>query len=344
MRPFVDSTEIAGNGEVLRQRLAADGYLFLRGLLPRAAVMEVRQQLLELAAAGGWLKPGAPPAAGLANPAAACKDPEAAYLAGFRGMWVNEDLHKLKRHPALMGLFQRLFGEPVLAHPLLVLRNIFPARDGFDFTTRPHQDRIHIGGATSHAAWMPLGDCARTKGALAVAAGSHRDGVRDFAIGTAAGGLETVGDFTERWVTGDFQAGDVLIFADTAVHQALPNRSDELRQSFDCRYQPASQPISDLSLRSYADMFTWDEVYRGWKDNAEQYYWLRQQPKVVPYDTSYYEKRDAIAYAMAERGEAAARDTLLRIVQRDQNPAKRNRASQLLRGLEAEAGRSAGDR
>ncbi|MBM3491230.1 MAG: phytanoyl-CoA dioxygenase family protein [Alphaproteobacteria bacterium] len=335
MRPFTDSTGIAHDGAALRQRMAADGYLFLRGLMPRQAILEVRRQLLELAAAGGWLKPGSPPEAGLADPAAACKDPEERYLEVFRGMWVNESLHKLKRHPAIVGLFERLFGEAVLAHPLLVLRNIFPARDGFDFTTRPHQDRIHIGGATSYAAWMPLGDCPQHKGALVVASGTHQAGVLDFAIGTAAGGLETVGDFSQQWVGNDFLAGDVLVFRDTAVHQALPNRSQEIRQSFDCRYQPASQPISDLSLRTYADMFTWDEVYRGWQDRDEQYYWLAQQPHVVPYDTSYYEKRDAIAYAMAERGEWAARDTLLRIVQRDQNPAKRERASRLLVALQA---------
>jgi hypothetical protein len=54
---------------------------------------------------------------------------------------------------------------------MFVERNIFPLSDRFDFTTGMHQDRVHIGGATSYALWMPLGDCPREKGALA---GSHR--------------------------------------------------------------------------------------------------------------------------------------------------------------------------
>ena len=98
MRPFTDSTDIAGDGDALRARMAEDGYLFVRGLLPRAEVMAVRRQLLEIAAAGGWLKAGAPVEDGIAEPAAACKDPEPRYLETFRPMWVNEALHRLKRH------------------------------------------------------------------------------------------------------------------------------------------------------------------------------------------------------------------------------------------------------
>lgn len=337
MQPFTDSTAIMHDGDALRARMAEDGYLFVRGLVPRDDIMAVRRQLLEQASAGGWLRAGTATEAGIAEPAAACKDPEPGYLKVFRPMWMNEDLHRLKRHPATMALFERVFGEAVLAHPMFVLRNIFPARDDFDFTTRPHQDRIHIGGATSYACWMPLGDCPMQKGALTVVPGSHKDGVLDFRIGTGAGGMETDGDFDGRWVGNDFAAGDALIFCDTMVHEALPNRSDELRQSFDCRYQPASQPISDLSLKTYADMFTWDEVYAGWRHTAEQYYWRTQNPTVVPFDTRYYEERDQIAFAMADRGEMAARDTLLRIVQRDTDPNKRARAQALVERLDAAA-------
>ena len=335
MRAFTDSTPIMADGPALRRRMQEDGYLFLRGLLPREAILAARAELLEIAARGGWLKPGAPIEAGVANPSAACKDPEPRYLETFRPMWMNEALHRLKRHPNTIGLFERLFGEAVLAHPMFVLRNIFPAREGFDFTTRPHQDRIHIGGATSYACWMPLGDCPMQKGSLAVVPGSHRKGVLEFRIGTGAGGLETAGDFDGRWVSGDFQAGDALIFCDTLVHEALPNRTGELRQSFDCRYQPASQPVSEVSMQTYANMFTWDEVYGSWQGTAERYYWRAQEPKVVPFDTSYYEKRDEIAFAMAERGETAARDTLLRIVQRDRDEGKRARAQALVTRLDS---------
>jgi len=335
LKPFVDSTPIAGDGAALAERMARDGYLFVRGLLPRRAVLDVRRQLLEAAAKGGWLRRGLPLEAGAADDAAACCDPEPDYLRVFRGMWTNEDLHALKYHPALTGLFERLFGEPVLVHPMFVQRNIFPARGGFDFTTRAHQDKVHIGGGTSYAAWIPLGDCPVAKGGLIVAEGSHRRGVLDFRVVSGAGAMETIAPADCAWAGGDFAAGDALVFCDTMVHMALPNRSDELRQSFDARYQRASDPVSDLSLRTYADMFDWEEVYAGWRSDRLKYEWRRHAPKVVPYDTRYYEKRDAMAFDMAERGDRTARDTLLRIVQRDRSEAKRARATALLERLGA---------
>lgn len=330
VKPFLDSTPIAGDGKALAERMERDGYLFVRGLLPRLDVLAVRDQFRALAARAGWLR-----ADGTADQERACKDPEPRYLEHFKAMWKLEDLHRLKHHANLIGLFERMFGEPALVHPLLVARNIFPASNGFDFTTGRHQDRIHIGGGTSYAAWTPLGDCPMTKGGLTVAAGSHRAGVLPFRIAAGAGGLETEPRFEGEWVASDFEAGDVVIFSDTTVHKALPNRSGDLRQSFDARYQRLSDPVADVSIRTYANMFDWSEVYAGWKGSEDlRYYWIRQGARIVPFDTQYYEKRDAIAFELAERGDVVARDTLLRIVQRDVSAAKRARAAMLLEGLD----------
>src|SRR4051794_14878692 len=73
--------------------------------------------------------------AGTANPAAACKDPEDRYMRVFRSLWIDEELHRLRIHPTVIDLFTRIFGEPALAHPMFVQRNIFSQTDGFDFTT-----------------------------------------------------------------------------------------------------------------------------------------------------------------------------------------------------------------
>jgi ectoine hydroxylase-related dioxygenase (phytanoyl-CoA dioxygenase family) len=337
VKPFTDSTDIAADGAALAARLDRDGYLFVRGLLPRDEVIALRAQFLTIAARAGWLRRDRPVEDAIADPAAACKDPEPHYLEHFRDMWRLEALHRLKHHPNVVGLFERIFGEPVLVHPMMVARNIFPRRGGFDFTTGAHQDRVHIGGGASCACWVPLGDCPTSKGGLTVAAGSHKAGVREFRLATGAGGIETVGEFGDSWVASDFRAGDAVIFSDLTVHKALPNASDELRQSFDARYQRLSDPIADINLRTYAGMFEWDEVYAGWERPDLRYYWRRPGVKVVPYDRRYYEKRDAIAFDLAERGDWTARDTLLRIVQRDRDEAKRRRAAELLARLDATA-------
>src|SRR5579862_2811879 len=91
-QPFRESTEHLNDGETLRARLAEDGYLFLRGLLPRDAILDVRARLLQRAMEGGWLAPGSPASAAVANSAAACKDPEPRYMSVFRGLWADEAL------------------------------------------------------------------------------------------------------------------------------------------------------------------------------------------------------------------------------------------------------------
>lgn len=332
---YLDSTDILDDGPALKSRLDRDGYLFIRGLLPPNTVHDVRRRLLAKASAGGWLDPAHPVEAGIANPAAACKDPEERYMRVFRTLWADEELHRLRRHPNALSLFGRIFGETPLAHPMFVQRNIFPQTGSFDFTTGEHQDRVHIGGATSYAMWMPLGDCPREKGALAVAAGSHANGILDTKVGSGAGGMDISVPIPGHWVTGAFTAGDALIFTDVTVHKALPNLTREIRMSFDARYQPASQPVADTNMVPYPGCGTWDEVYATWRSLAGQYYWQTLSPTVVPLDRTHYERRDAQAFAMAERGDRAARDAILRIVQRDKCPEKRARATQLLAQLDA---------
>ncbi len=325
------------DGAALRRRLEDDGYLFVRGLLPAETVLQTRRRLLEKAAGGGWLDTAHPLEAGIADPAAACKDPEDTYMRVFIDIWRDESLHRLRTHPDILAFFERIFAEPALVHPMFVQRNIFPRQGSFDFTTGIHQDKVHIGGATNFALWMPIGDCPREKGALAVAAGSHKAGILETKVGSGAGGMDICVEIPGEWVTGAFRAGDALVFADTTVHRALPNRTRELRQSFDARYQPASQPIAETNMRPYSGCGTWEEVYEGWSSTDQQYYWRARDPDVVAFDTSHYERRDEMAFAMAERGDRQARDALLRIIQRDANPQKRARAEGLVRALDGMA-------
>lgn len=335
--PFRDSTKHLHDSEILRVRLAEDGYLFLRGLLPRETILNTRLRLLDKAGQGGWLAADTPFAAGIANPAAACKDPEPRYMAVFRHLWSDEALHRLRIDPTVTALFERIFNQPALAHPMFVQRNIFPQSDGFDFTTGIHQDRVHIGGATSYAMWMPLGDCPREMGSLAVAAGSHTTGILPTKVGSGAGGMDIAVSIPGTWVTGDFEAGDALIFQDVTVHKALPNRTRSIRMSFDARYQKLSEPMADVNLTPYSGCGNWEDVYAGWSSTEGQYYWKDLPITIVPLDRSHYERRDAMAFEMAEAGDRAARDAILRIIQRDPLPDKRARAETLLARLDAGA-------
>ena len=98
--------------------------------------------------------------------------------------------------------------------------------------------------------WPPIGDCPIDKGSLAIASGSHKNGVLDTRVGTVAGGMDTAVTIPGTLVTWAFKAGDVLICSDTRVHKALPNKSKEIRQSLDARYQPASAPIAKTKFKT----------------------------------------------------------------------------------------------
>jgi hypothetical protein len=341
MESFVDSSDLLRDGEALAARLDTDGYLYIRGLLPRDAVLGVRARFLEAIAAAGWLRASSAVDEALADPAKACVDPQPAFVEVLRRFYRCPDGHALKLHPNVIGLFERLLGQAVLAHPLLIPRCIFPQRP--DFTTPSHQDYPHIQGTTeTYSLWLPLGDCPAEMGGIAMARGSHKAGVRDFTVSSGAGGMEVVDPLEDSWVAGPMAAGDVLIFHSLTVHKGLPNASDRLRMSLDNRYQRASEPICERCLVPYAGCGSWDEIYEGWDRPELTYYWRARPPRVAAYDMQYYEQRDRIAFDLAERGDPLATAVLMRIVQRDPSAAKRARASDLLAALDAGAGGAAG--
>ena len=72
LRPYLDSSASASDGAALAGRMRREGYLFLRGLVPRAPILELRRQFLAVAGEAGWLRRGRPADEATAEPAAAC--------------------------------------------------------------------------------------------------------------------------------------------------------------------------------------------------------------------------------------------------------------------------------
>jgi hypothetical protein len=331
--PFVDSTELMDDGAALAERMRRDGYLFLRGLLPKADVAEVQRQVGELAREAGWLRSDRPVSEAAADPAGFCVDPDPTYLTTLRRINRLEAYHALKHHGRLIGLFERMLGGPILPHPRVLMRNIFPARD--EYTTKAHQDFPNVQGTTEvFTAWIPLIDCPMEAGPLQVAAGSHTNGVYDFHIGAGAGGIEITDPLQGRWTSGPFTVGDVLIFHSMAVHKGVPNRSDCLRMSMDVRFQRVSEPFNFDNANPDGQPLTWDEVYADWKSDALKYYWKRLPLIEKPFDRTWFDKRDALGFDLGEAGDPRAISVLQRIVARDADPAKRERAQRLLQQLE----------
>jgi len=332
MRPFVDSTDFRDDGAALAGRMRRDGYLFLRGLLPAEAVRGVQRQVGEIARADGWLKAERPVEEAMAEPAGFCVDPDPVYLRTLRKINLLEDYHGLKHHPALIGFFERMLDGTVFPHPRVLMRNIFPARE--EFTTKAHQDFPNVQGTEEvYTAWIPLIDISLGMGPLQVAAGTHTEGVFDFAIAAGAGGIEIPDALEGRWMSGDFAVGDVLVFHSMTVHKGLPNRSDRLRMSMDVRFQLVSEKFNPDNAQADGQPLPWEEIYAGWKSEGSKYYWRRLPLREKEFDRQWFDKRDAMGFALGEAGDPRARSVLQRIVARDADPVKRARAQRLLESL-----------
>ena len=329
MNPFVDSRDIVNDGEALAARMRRDGYLFVGGLLDPDRVAAVGELMRGVARDAGWIAGGD----GAAMPGKACVDPDDAWVEVAARQYRLPEFHALPHDPAVVGLIERLLGGPALVHSMVIPRNIFPQRE--EFPTRAHQDYPHIQGTPeTFAVWIPLSDCPAEMGGLQVAAGSHRRGVWPFRVCSGAGAMEVRDPQEGRWAGGDFALGDAIAFHSMTVHKALPNRSRRLRQSLDARYQRADAPVVARSLEPYSGMGDWDSIYAGWPAASPKYYWRDKALTFAEFDWSYYDERDAQAFALAEAGDKTTRASLQRIVQRDPNAAKRARAERLIAALE----------
>ena len=336
VKPYLDSTAVAGDGPELRARMDRNGYLFIRGLLPRDVLEDLRLDFLRIARDGGWVRRDARLEEARPDQSGFCVEPQPAYMEVYGRMYALQQFHAIQHRPELLELLERMCGEDVLPHARIIGRTIFPQRD--EFTTPAHQDFVPIQGTSdTYTAWFPLHDLPVELGGLECSTGSHTSGVHDFRPALGAGGLEIVDPLEGTWVCSPVEQGDVLFFHSMCAHRGRPNRGSSLRMSIDARYQKVSDPIDAGSLQPHIRPVPWDEIYADWPSEKYQYYWRRYDLKFSQYDNSYHQRRDELAFEMAAAGDQRARSTLQRIVARDGDAAKRWRAEGFLAELDAQS-------
>jgi len=285
MLEFTESSGLLADAAALRARMDEQGYLFFRGLLPTEPLWELRDAVTRVLADQGWIRGGEQRLEALAA-SLPHREGEETYLTALREVMKLEQLHSLAHRPELLGVMRALLGEKAFPHPLCIARLVFPRAP--ELSTPPHQDYPNNQGTPLlTAAWIPLGDCPRERGSIAVLEGSHRFGMfpLQFHLGPGNRGAkldERVRDC--RWRSGDFRLGDVLLFPALTVHRALDNDSARaLRLSVDFRYQPAGEALTPGCLEPHFGCLPWEEIYRGWGSDRYQYYWRRMDYEVVPW-------------------------------------------------------------
>jgi hypothetical protein len=247
----------------LRRRLEADGYLYLKGFFPRNDVLAVRKEILNRMRVLDLVLPTPDALDAIANPTRPTVFmPELA-----QNNHVLEGLIYSKR---VMEFYEDLLEGPVLHYDFTWFRPVGPGRG-----TAPHCDLVYMGRGTRKVftMWVPYGDVPLQLGGLMVLEQSHlktallrnylsRD-VDSYCTNQPGADKARSSDsllwdgklakdpaslrkkLGGRWLTAEFEAGDMVTFCMTLVHGSLDNQTDRIRLSSDSRYQLATEPVDD---------------------------------------------------------------------------------------------------
>src|SRR5205823_3339705 len=139
------------------------------------------------------------------------------------------------------------------------------------FATVTHQDGYFSAPDNEFLQmWIPLMSVdASVGGGLAVAPGTHRDGLRPHQVVSQPSYLgkqiEQIGIPLEEveadWLTIGYGPGDLLLFHCHTIHRALPNNSGKIRLSVDNGTQPASLPRSYYARTSILQRRAFDRLW-----------------------------------------------------------------------------------
>lgn len=270
MDEYHDSTPDLSRPDVLRGRLAEEGCLFFRGLVPAADVLATRERTLAALERAGWLAPDADPED--ARPGSkVVNEGDEDFFDAYADLQAGEVFHALAHQPTLRSLLGSIMDDDLLVHPCKIARISFP--DNPRGTTPPHQDFRYIQGTTDVlTAWLPLGSVPQDLGGLRVLRGSHREGLlpATWRADKAVGIEVDVDDGDPDWSSTDYEPGDVIVFHSLTVHGAMPNNTGTIRLSADYRYQSANEPLVPFSLKPHYHprIPDWPELVTDWRSLA----------------------------------------------------------------------------
>lgn len=249
--------------EVLQRRYQEQGYLWLRGFLPREDVLGYRRLFFTAFKALGMIKGDAL---------------EAVYGGQETPDLVSKILMEQVRsatyesfclQPKLVHFLDAFLHGPSYLHKRKIIRYTKP---GDPNATGAHYDLVYLRAGTDRfcTVWIPIGDCPVEMGGLVYLEGSHAKG-QDMEAkynrkntdlspqerisaynkhmsqeGWISKDLPGLADrFQSRWLIADYQAGDILLHSPYMIHAATINNDPlgRLRLSTDIRYQNVRDEI-----------------------------------------------------------------------------------------------------
>ena len=244
------SNHLLGDPDALREAMDEHGHLFFRGLLDLTVVNAARHEVLLKYAILGEIDDRHPLDDAIAG--------DAGGVAGANIRAFSESVRTGARYlavtdaPEVVGVHTALLDGEVKSFDMRWPRFVRPG-EGCGF----HCDGPYMNRGTSRifSSWIPLGRVHRHEGALMLLEGSHRserlhegylraDADRDGLTWLDDDPSVVLEQYGTRWLTADFEPGDVLCFGMHMLHGAIDNRSPvgRCRLSSDSRYQRVDEP------------------------------------------------------------------------------------------------------
>jgi hypothetical protein len=150
----------------LRAALATDGYLYIKGLIPREAVLAARSKVLAHLEGLTNVLDSRDSSVGVLQ-----ENPVIPFMEGKNAITDSPEVSGVISGEHLASFFEGLLGDRPLTFEYKWLRAV--GRKGF---TGAHCDRVYMsrGSARLHTSWVPFQDTPVELGGLAVCQGSHR--------------------------------------------------------------------------------------------------------------------------------------------------------------------------
>jgi ectoine hydroxylase-related dioxygenase (phytanoyl-CoA dioxygenase family) len=246
----------------LWEQFQEQGYLWLKGLLDRQAVLDFRSCFFRCFSDAKLILPGSYPVDGVYSGE---EDKGAAHrLIAEAVRWASYESFCLA--PPIWQFYEDVLGEPVMLHKRKILRY---TKVGDIACTGAHYDLTYLRAGTDrvYTNWIPIGDIPVEMGGLVYLEGSHAWGRKMEAEFSALNAnlspeeqisaynrnMAETGWLTKdlpslserlntRWLMADYEAGDVVFHSAYQIHASTENKDSRrrIRLSTDIRYQRIS--------------------------------------------------------------------------------------------------------
>ena len=248
-----DSNGLLNDISALKSRIEQDGYLLFRNFIERDTVLKAREAIVGHMDDNNALVKGKP-----LLEAVMPRTGKEVTMTGKSVITHHPSSLELFENGKLFDFFRLFFGEEAVTYDYKWLRAV-----GNENFTGCHYDVVYMGRGSHnvHTVWIPIGEIPVRQGTLAICEGSHN--LESFSrLRNTYGGIDVDRDmisegwfssdpyeitekFGGRWLTANFNPGDILIFGLYTLHASTTNLTDKFRISCDIRFQPKGEKMDE---------------------------------------------------------------------------------------------------